>query len=105
MIHNLFKELPANFKDEMFDEILSMKDFKIERIVSDGHCSPINFWYDQDMNELIFLLQGKSKIVFDDGSVFELYPGDYFFIPAHKKHRVEWTDDKQKTIWLAIHYN
>ncbi|KAB2839279.1 MAG: cupin, partial [Melioribacteraceae bacterium] len=46
-----------------------------------------------------------SKICFDDGSNYELKPGDYLNIPARKKHRVEWTDNAQKTVWLAIHYN
>lgn len=105
MINNLFKEIPGSLKEELFEEILIGKDFKVERIVSDGHFSPEDFWYDQEMHELVFLLQGKAKICFDDGSGFELNPGDYFIIPAHKKHRVEWTDNSQKTIWLAIHYN
>ncbi|OGU34100.1 MAG: hypothetical protein A2068_09050 [Ignavibacteria bacterium GWB2_35_6b] len=105
MINNLFKEIPENLKKELFEEILNGKDFTVERIISDGHFSPKDFWYDQEKNELVFLLQGKSKISFDDGTSFELKPGDYLNIPAHKKHRVEWTDNSQKTIWLTIHYN
>jgi cupin 2 domain-containing protein len=31
-------------------------------------------------------------------------PGDYLDIPAHRRHRVEWTDPAQPTVWLAIHY-
>jgi cupin 2 domain-containing protein len=31
-------------------------------------------------------------------------PGDYVHIPAHRRHRVEWTDREQKTVWLALHY-
>jgi hypothetical protein len=30
--------------------------------------------------------------------------GHTAFIPAHKKHRVEWTDPVEQTIWLAVHY-
>jgi hypothetical protein len=26
-------------------------------------------------------------------------------IPAHLKHRVEWTDPHEKTFWLAVFYN
>lgn len=104
MNNNLFKEIPEKLEEELFEEILRGKDFKIERIVSDGHSSPQDFWYDQEMHEFVFLLQGKSKISFEDGSNYELKPGDYLNIPARKKHRVEWTDNSQKTIWLAIHY-
>lgn len=105
MINNLFEEIPENLKEELFEEILIGQDFKVERIVSDGHSSPKDFWYDQKMNELVFVLQGKSKIIFEDGACYELNHGDYLNIPAHKKHRVEWTDNSQKTIWLTIHYN
>jgi len=105
MIANLFEGIPEKLHEELFDKILAGKDFKIERIVSDGHFSPKDFWYEQEMHELVFLLQGKSKICFDDGSNYELKPGDYLNIPARKKHRVEWTDNTQKTVWLAIHYN
>ena len=31
-------------------------------------------------------------------------PGDFVNIPAHKKHRVEWTTPDEPTVWLAVHY-
>jgi cupin 2 domain-containing protein len=31
--------------------------------------------------------------------------GDYVHIPAHTRHRVEWTDPSVATIWLAIHHS
>jgi cupin 2 domain-containing protein len=31
-------------------------------------------------------------------------PGDFINIPAHKKHRVEWTKPGEPTIWLVVHY-
>ena len=39
----------------------------------------------------------------DDEAVI-MKTGDYINIPAHRKHRVEWTDPEEDTIWLAIHY-
>jgi cupin 2 domain-containing protein len=33
-----------------------------------------------------------------------LKPGDYLNLPAHRKHKVVWTDPDEKTIWLALHY-
>ena len=34
----------------------------------------------------------------------EMKPGDFVNIPAHKKHRVEWTTPDEPTIWLAVFY-
>jgi cupin 2 domain-containing protein len=36
--------------------------------------------------------------------LIEMQAGDFLNIPAHQRHRVEWTIPGQKTIWLAIHY-
>jgi cupin 2 domain-containing protein len=33
-----------------------------------------------------------------------LQPGDHLIIPAHRRHRVEWTHPDQPTVWLALHY-
>jgi len=104
VLKNIFDNLPIELKEEFFEEILSTKDFKLERIISEGHASPTNFWFDQDKNEFVLLLKGEAKLSFDDGRNFELNPGDYLVIPAHQKHRVDWTDPNQKTFWLAIHY-
>jgi cupin 2 domain-containing protein len=34
----------------------------------------------------------------------EMKPGDFLNIPAHRRHRVEWTTPGEPTIWLAVHY-
>ena len=34
----------------------------------------------------------------------EMTPGDFVNIPAHKKHRVEWTTPEASMICLAVHY-
>ena len=31
-----------------------------------------------------------------------LAPGDYVEIPPHVRHRVEWTDADEPTVWLAV---
>jgi len=104
VIKNLFEDLPKKFEKEFFEEILVTTDFKLERIISEGHCSTSGFWYDQKQNEFVMLLKGKAKLSFDDGRKFELNPGDYLIINAHQKHRLDWTDPEQKTFWLTIHY-
>ena len=103
-LKNIFENLPVELKEEFFEEILSTKDFKAERIISEGHASPPNFWFDQDKNEFVLLLKGKAKLCFEDDSKIELKPGDYLIIKAHQKHRVDWTDPNQKTFWLTIFY-
>ena len=92
--------------EEHFEEITAADTVKVERIISDGHSSPAGFWYDQDRSEWVLVLRGSAGLRFDDvDDVIELKPGDWINIPAHKKHRVEWTDPNDKTIWLAVHYD
>ena len=55
--------------------------------------------------EWVMVLEGAARIRFEDGmDAIELRPGDYLTIPAHKRHRVEWTVPDQRTVWLAIHF-
>ena len=49
------------------------------------------------------LLQGAARLRFEDETV-EMRPGSFIDIPAHRRHRVEWIDPQQPTIWLAVHY-
>ena len=102
---NIFKNLPISMADESFEAIINTENILVERIVSWGHSSPPNFWYDQDKDEWILLLQGRACIKFQKGNKkIVLNSGDHLTIPAHAKHRVEWTDAEGQTIWLAMHY-
>ncbi|NLT52181.1 MAG: cupin domain-containing protein [Ignavibacteria bacterium] len=101
---NIFENLPENNNDEIFERLLTNENFIIERIVSDGHKSPEDFWYDQPTDEFVILLKGSAQIEFEEGESIILKPGDYILIPARKKHRVEWTDLNEKTFWMAVHY-
>ena len=57
------------------------------------------------MNECVVLLSGSAGLLFEDkAELCVMHPGDYVHIPAHRRHRVEWTDPEQKTVWLALHY-
>lgn len=103
---NVFARIPADLAEERFDEIVTTGAVKVERIVSEGHSSPAGFWYDQDRSEWVLVLCGSAGLRFDDAAeVVVLKPGDWLNIPAHRKHRVEWTDPAEKTIWLAVHYD
>ena len=103
MTTNLFADLPANLPDELLTTLLNAANIRIERIVSHGHVSPEGFWYDQDEHEWVIVLQGAARLRFED-SVVEMKPGDFVNIPAHKRHRVEWTTPDELTIWLAVFY-
>jgi len=102
---NIFENIPDRIPEELFQEILQTENFKVERIVSRGHSSPDNYWYDQEENEWVILLKGNAGLLFEgDENVVILKPGDYINIPSHTKHRVEWTDPNTETVWLEIHY-
>lgn len=102
---NLLSNLPADLPDELIETLARSAHVRIERIVSRGHASPPGFWYDQEQNEFVVLVSGRARLAFADGTpAIDLAPGDWLDIPAHKKHRVEWTDPVRETVWLAVFY-
>jgi cupin 2 domain-containing protein len=100
---NLFADIPNQLSTELFTTLLSAGHVRIERIVSRGHLSPPDFWYDQDENEFVLLVTGAARLQFED-RVIEMKAGDCINIPAHQPHRVEWTTQDEQTIWLAVFY-
>lgn len=102
---NLFENIPSGSKDEVFEEILKKGNVKIERIISTGQSTPLGEWYDQDLDEWVILLKGSAELLFEDNERITMMPGDYVHIPPHCRHRVEWTDEKQPTVWLAVHFS
>lgn len=102
---NIFSGAPERLDDERIDEFVSTDGLRIERIISTGQASPPGFWYDQDWNEWVVVLSGSAALLFEgEAEPRVLGPGDYVSIPAHARHRVEWTDPTQPTLWLAVHY-
>lgn len=103
---NIFAGLPlAPLTEEIVSELCKTAALRIERIVSTGQASPVDHWYDQDANEWVILLRGAARLLFEDEAGERLLgPGDYVHIPAHRRHRVLWTDPEQVTVWLAVHY-
>lgn len=103
-ISNIFDAIPVNIEAEIFETLVQNGTVKIERILSKGHTSPESGWYDQNRNEWIIILKGEAVLLFADESTVKLKTGDFINIPAHKKHKVKWTDPEIETIWLAVHY-
>jgi cupin 2 domain-containing protein len=100
---NLFAELPQQLANELITTLLEAAPIRIERIISQGHASPAGFWYDQDQHEWVAVLQGAARLRVED-EVVDMKPGDFIHIPAHRRHRVEWTTPDEPTIWLAVYY-
>ena len=100
-----FADLPQRLPDELFTTLLEAANVRVERIVSLGHTSPDGFWFDQDQHEWVIVLKGAARLRFEgEEQPDEVKPGDFVNIPAHKKHRVEWTMPNEPTIWLALFY-
>lgn len=103
MTGNLFADIPAALGDELAESLVRARSSRIERIVSHGQASPEGFWYDQEEGEFVLLVQGAARLRFEE-EVVEMRAGDWLNIPAHRKHRVEWTSPDVLTIWLAVYY-
>ena len=96
---NIFKEIPQiQTGDEFFETLIDHESLMIERIVSNRLQN--GQWYDQDHDEWVILLQGEAALDFGD-RVQTLVKGDYIFIKAHQRHRVESTS--ADALWLAVH--
>jgi len=102
---NLLENIPDNAPSEIFTDLLQADGTRIERIVSFGQSSPENFWYDQDEHEWVLVLEGRAVLGFEGGGSIELNAGDYVNIPSGQRHRVEETDSKKRTVWLAVFYS
>lgn len=102
---NLFRDLPADAREEVIQELVSGEVVRVERIVSRGHASPPGFWYDQPQAEWVAVLVGAARLRFEgDDAPVEMRPGDHLLIPAGRRHRVEWTTPDGPTVWLAVHF-
>ncbi len=104
-VSNLLENIPTELPEELIEVLASSENVRIERIVSRGHTSPEDFWYDQDQNEFVLLLKGKAELEFSDlGKTIMLDEGDSLIIPAHQRHLVSWTKPETDTIWLVVYY-
>jgi cupin 2 domain-containing protein len=102
---NLFARIPENLAAERCENLLTAPGLRLERIISAGQATPAGEWYDQETHEWVVLLSGAAGLAFEgEPEIMVLRPGDYVHIPAHRRHRVAWTDPHGHTVWLALHY-
>src|SRR5215510_14275666 len=80
---NIFDDVPQNLPKELVQILVRAADVRIERIISHGHASPADFWYDQAQHEWVIVLKGAARLQFVDGMV-EMRPGDFINIPAFR---------------------
>lgn len=102
-IKNIFDDLPQHLPKELVQILIRAADVRIERIISHGHASPADFWYEQPQHEWVIVLKGAARLQFQDG-VIEMKVGGFINIPAFKKHRVDWTTPDEPTVWLGVRY-
>ena len=103
MKNNIFENIIIDKKQEQFFKLIKNDNIRIEKIVSNGQSSPINFWYEQNENEFVLILKGSAILQYEDKEL-NLKEGDYVNITAFTKHRVKYTNENKPTIWLAIFY-
>ncbi len=102
---NLFAPLSESRDGEATKTLFERGALRIERILSHGQKSPPGFWYDQAEGEWVVVLKGAARLRFEDETEPRtLLPGDFVEIAPHRRHRVEWTDPKEPTVWLAVYY-
>jgi cupin 2 domain-containing protein len=106
ILGNILEVIGHSQEGEITENLLDGQDFRLERIVSMGQRTPDGEWYDQSADEWVALLTGKAQLRFEGSNdVINLDAGDYLNIPAHRRHRIEWTAPSEPTIWIAIHYS
>jgi cupin 2 domain-containing protein len=103
---NLLAAEPGARGQEQHQVLRTGAHARIERIVSPpGYADAPDRWYDQDWDEWVLVVSGSAGLrLAHETAVRVLEPGDYISIAAHIRHRVEWTDPEQPTIWLAVHH-
>lgn len=102
---NLFENIPETLPDELIEILSLSENVRIERIVSQGQCSAEDFYYEQAQDEFVLVLKGMAELEFSDAATtIALTEGDCIIIPAHQRHRVNWTAPDKATIWLTVFY-
>jgi cupin 2 domain-containing protein len=104
-LRNLFDDIPRVLAAERIDVLLDTAAVRLERIVSVGHATPAGEWYDQARDEWVVVLRGRARVRIEgEAEDRALGVGDHLLLRAHVRHRVEWTDPTEPTVWLAVFF-
>jgi len=95
---NLFAGASPPVDGERFETLLAHRNLVIERIVSSGNATPIEYLQTQD--EWVLLVRGDARLdVAGEDVVLEA--GDYVFLPAGTRHSV--VHASNGALWVAVH--
>ena len=101
---NLFANLAERAMREEVAVLAETAGGRIERIVSTGQASRPDFGTIRPRRSGWSFFPGAQAYASKPSpSPRVLAPGDWLEIPAHARHRVEWTDAERPTVWLAVH--
>jgi cupin 2 domain-containing protein len=100
-VDSLLRDLPPGAEAaERFEDLITRPGVRIERIVSSGQSTPPGAWMEQAWDEWVLLVAGRAELTLEGDRPLTLEPGDHLLIPAHRRHRVDWTETP--TVWLAV---
>ncbi len=78
---NLYSDMPPEGR-ENFRFLLTERNVRVERIVSNGQASPPGFWYDQEYGEWVILLTGEAGLLIEgEATPRVLKAGDWVHLP------------------------
>ena len=105
-VDNLFHIKCPPPGEETSRELASGQGWHLKVICSNAFGSPEQSWMDQSEMEWGLVLRGSAQLRFQgDEGMMDLSPGDHFFIPPHRLHRVERSDPDPGTLWLALYWH
>jgi len=87
---------------EYYETLVERPGFRVERIMSAGHTSPAEGWYEQNENETVVLLKGHAVLEFENDRKVEMNVGDMLTIQQYEKHKVAYTSKNPECVWLAV---
>eukprot|EP00607_Mallomonas_marina_P004210 CAMPEP_0182428084 /NCGR_PEP_ID=MMETSP1167-20130531/21008_1 /TAXON_ID=2988 /ORGANISM="Mallomonas Sp, Strain CCMP3275" /LENGTH=142 /DNA_ID=CAMNT_0024610745 /DNA_START=288 /DNA_END=713 /DNA_ORIENTATION=+ len=94
------------YPEEQLTPLLSCPiGLRVNHIVSTGHVTAEDEWYDQQDNEWVLLINGTATLQFVDGMTHDMVAGSYLYIPRHCRHRVLRTSVSPAAVWVAIHHD
>ena len=108
-VGNIFENIPSGeFPEEIIEILAQNSSVRIERVISKGHASPKDFWYDQEQAELVCVLQGQAELEFqtEEGGILRvpMTRGSHLTIRRHQKHRVVSTSSTEPCVWLTVFF-
>jgi cupin 2 domain-containing protein len=100
---NLFAGIPDELGEELIEVLADSPGARVERIVSRGHRSADGFWYKQDRDEFVLVMEGSAELEIEgEPSPRGLERGDWLVLPAGQRHRISRTAPGQDTVWVAV---